>query len=111
MLIQNINEVVAKMVELAAMGIHFSLDDFGTGYSSLSYLKRLPIHEIKIDKSFVQDAPSDPDDAALVESILAVARHMQLDVVAEGVENQAQADFIHARAKVGDQGYYSNKPE
>lgn len=111
MLIQNINEVVAKMVELAALGIHFSLDDFGTGYSSLSYLKRLPIHEIKIDKSFVQDAPSDPDDAALVESILAVAQHMQLDVVAEGVETQAQADFLNARAKVVHQGYFFHKPE
>lgn len=111
LLIQNINEVVAKMVELAALGIHFSLDDFGTGYSSLSYLKRLPIHEIKIDKSFVQDAPSDPDDAALVESILAVARHMQLDVVAEGVETQAQADFLNERAKVVHQGYYFHKPE
>jgi predicted signal transduction protein with EAL and GGDEF domain len=111
LLIQNINEVILKMSELAALGIHFSLDDFGTGYSSLSYLKRLPIHEIKIDKSFVQDAPTDPDDAALVESILAVAQHMQLDVVAEGVETREQADFLNARAKLIKQGYFLHKPE
>jgi len=111
LLIQNINDVIAKMAQLADLGIHFSLDDFGTGYSSLSYLKRLPIHEIKIDKSFVQDAPNDADDAALVESILAVAQHMQLDVVAEGVETKEQADFLNARAKVIHQGYFFHKPE
>jgi diguanylate cyclase (GGDEF)-like protein len=111
LLIQNVNDVIAKMTELAALGIHFSLDDFGTGYSSLSYLKRLPIHEIKIDKTFVQDAPDDPDDAALVESIIAVAQHMQLDVVAEGVETREQADFLNARAKVIHQGYLFHKPE
>lgn len=113
LLIQNISDVVDKMTELAALGIHFSLDDFGTGYSSLSYLKRLPIHEIKIDKSFVQDAPIDPDDAALVESILAVAKHMDLAVVAEGVETSEQADFLNNRGlgKVIHQGYYFHKPE
>jgi EAL domain-containing protein (putative c-di-GMP-specific phosphodiesterase class I) len=111
LLIQNVNDVIAKMAELAALGIHFSLDDFGTGYSSLSYLKRLPIHEIKIDKTFVQDAPQDPDDAALVESILAIAQHMQLDVVAEGVETREQADFLNARARVIHQGYFFHKPE
>lgn len=111
LLIHNVNDVIAKMTELAVLGIHFSLDDFGTGYSSLSYLKRLPIHEIKIDKTFVQDAPADPDDAALVESILAVAQHMQLDVVAEGVETREQADFLNARGKVIHQGYFFHKPE
>jgi len=87
------------------------LDDFGTGYSSLGYLKRLPIHELKIDKSFVQDAPDDPNDAALVETILAVAQHMHLTVVAEGVETQAQADFLNARATLIHQGYLYGKPE
>lgn len=111
LLIQNVSDVIAKMTELAALGIHFSLDDFGTGYSSLSYLKRLPIHEIKIDKTFVQDAPVDPDDATLVESILAVAQHMKLDVVAEGVETLEQAEFLNARAKVIHQGYFFHKPE
>ena len=111
LMIDNLSGVVAKMGELTALGIHFSLDDFGTGYSSLAYLKRLPIHELKIDKSFVQDAPSDPDDAALVETILAVAQHMHLKVVAEGVETEAQAAFLNARATVVQQGYLYGRPE
>ncbi|MRR08729.1 EAL domain-containing protein, partial [bacterium] len=73
--------------------------------------KRLPIHELKIDKSFVQDAPADPDDAALVETILAVAKHLHLKVVAEGVETREQADFLNARATVIHQGYLYGRPE
>ncbi|MDO9225234.1 MAG: EAL domain-containing protein [Pseudomonadota bacterium] len=111
LMIDNLGEVVAKMEELARLGIHFSVDDFGTGYSSLAYLKRLPIHELKIDKTFVQDAPSDPDDAALVETILSVARHMHLKVVAEGVETEEQADFLNARGTVIHQGYLYGRPE
>lgn len=114
LVIDNVDTVVAKMSELTALGIHFSVDDFGTGYSSLAYLKRMPVHELKIDKSFVQDAPLDPNDAALVETILSVARHMHLQVVAEGVETAAQADFIAARAdglSVIHQGYFYGKPE
>ena len=103
--------VVAKMLALTALGMHFSMDDFGTGYSSLSYLKRLPIHELKIDKSFIQDAPTDPNDAALVEAILAVAQHLHLQVVAEGVETQSQAEFLNARGKVVHQGYLYGRPE
>ena len=110
-MIDNMNEIVAKMTELAALGIHFSMDDFGTGYSSLAYLKRMPIHELKIDKTFVQDAPDDPDDAALVEVILSVARHLKLKIVAEGVETQEQADFLNSRAKVIHQGYLFSRPE
>ena len=111
LLIHNVNDVIAKMLELTALGIHFSLDDFGTGYSSLSHLKRLPIHELKIDKTFVQDAPTDPDDAALVESVLAVAKHMKLNVVAEGVETIEQAAFLNARAEVLHQGYFYSRPD
>lgn len=111
LVIDNINEVIVKMTELTLLGIHFSLDDFGTGYSSLSHLKRLPIHELKIDKTFVQDVLHDPDDAALVESILVIAKHMQLKVVAEGVETQAQADFLNARGEVIHQGYLFSTPE
>jgi diguanylate cyclase (GGDEF)-like protein/PAS domain S-box-containing protein len=111
--IDNIDAIVAKMSELTALGIHFSVDDFGTGYSSLAYLKRMPIHELKIDKSFVQDAPSDPNDAALVETILSVARHMRLQVVAEGVETEQQAEFLNIRAGergLIHQGYLYGKP-
>ena len=112
LLINNMDEVIAAMGQLSALGIHFSIDDFGTGYSSLAYLKRLPIDEIKIDKSFVQDAPVDTDDAALVETILSVARHMHLKVVAEGVETQAQADFLARQSReVIYQGYLFGKPE
>lgn len=111
LMIDNINDVIVKMNELTALGIHFSLDDFGTGYSSLAYIKRLPIHELKIDKSFVQDAPNDPNDAALVETILAVAQLMHLTVVAEGVETAEQAAFLNTRAHVIHQGYFYGRPE
>jgi diguanylate cyclase (GGDEF)-like protein len=111
LLIDNIDDIIAKMNELTAIGIRFSVDDFGTGYSSLTYLKRLPIHEIKIDKSFVQDAPTDPNDATLVDTILAVAERMLLDVVAEGVETREQAAFLNARGKVLHQGYLYSRPE
>ena len=110
--IDDIHQTVARMRELASMGVHFSIDDFGTGYSSLAYLKRLPIDELKIDKLFVQDAPRHPDDAALVETILAVARLMRIRVVAEGVETLEQATFLAARAQgVIYQGYLFGKPE
>jgi len=108
--IGDIAEVVARMNRLRTMGIRFSLDDFGTGYSSLSYLKQLPIHELKIDRSFVRDVITDANDAALVDTILSVARHMGLQVVAEGVETQAQADFLDAREKVTHQGYLYARP-
>lgn len=111
MVIDNLNDVIAKMTELSAMGIHFSMDDFGTGYSSLSYLKRLPIHELKIDKSFVQDVTTDANDAALVETILSVAKYMHLKVVAEGVETLEQAAFLNQRGSVIHQGYLFGKPE
>lgn len=111
LMIENINDLIAKMSELTDLGVHFSMDDFGTGYSALSYLKRLPIHELKIDKTFVQDAPTDPDDAALVEIILIVAEQMHLKVVAEGVETQQQADFLNERSIVLHQGYLFGKPE
>lgn len=111
LVIDNINDVIAKMTELSAMGIHFSMDDFGTGYSSLSYLKRLPIHELKIDKSFIQDLTIDPEDDALVETILAVAKLMHLKVVAEGVETTEQAAFLNLRGQVIHQGYLFGRPE
>jgi EAL domain-containing protein (putative c-di-GMP-specific phosphodiesterase class I) len=111
LMIDNVNDVVAKMSELTALGIQFSVDDFGTGYSALSYLKSLPIHEVKIDKSFVQDAPTNPDDAILVETILAVAQHLHLAIVAEGVETGEQAAFLNARGQIIHQGYLYGKPQ
>jgi len=111
LMIDDIDNVAAKMGALSALGIHFSVDDFGTGYSSLAYLKRLPINELKIDKTFIQDAPNDPGDAALVETILAVASNLHLGVVAEGVETAEQAAFLNSRANVVHQGYLYGRPE
>lgn len=110
LLIEDMANTVVKMHELTALGIHFSLDDFGTGYSSLSHLKRLPIHELKIDRSFIQDAPYNDNDAALVDTILAVAQHLHLHVVAEGVETQAHMDFLNSRGTVIHQGYLCGRP-
>lgn len=112
LVIGDFDDAVATMRELVALGVDISLDDFGTGYSSLAYLKRLPIQEIKIDRSFVHEAPSNADDGVLVEGILSVARHFGLRVVAEGVETQAQADFLRQRAPdIVYQGYLFGRPE
>ncbi|WP_417584285.1 EAL domain-containing protein [Nitrincola sp.] len=109
--LNDIDSVSAKMQELRQLGLRFSIDDFGTGYSSLAYLKRLPVSEIKIDRSFVQDAPKEPDDAALIEAILAVADKMQLQVVAEGVETLEQAEFLKVRSEtILFQGYFYGRP-
>jgi len=111
LVIDRVHQTVATMSELRALGVHFSIDDFGTGYSSLAYLKRLPINELKIDKTFIQDAPTDPNDAALIDTILAVAAHLRLNVVAEGVETREQADFLTRRAPMLYQGYLFGRPE
>ena len=111
LVIGDVEETIARMRALRELGLHFSIDDFGTGYSSLAYLKRLPISELKIDKAFIQEAPQRADDAALVETILSVAGHMRLKVVAEGVETEAQARFLAERAPgVILQGYLYGKP-
>jgi len=112
LVIDDFDDAVAKMAELAALGVEMSLDDFGTGYSSLAYLKRLPIQEIKIDRSFVRDAPTNADDGVLVEGILSVALHFGLRVVAEGVETQEQANFLRQRAPgIVYQGFLFGRPE
>jgi diguanylate cyclase (GGDEF)-like protein/PAS domain S-box-containing protein len=110
LLVEHASESVARMTELVALGLHFSIDDFGTGYSSLAYLKRLPLSELKIDKSFVQDIPHDPNDVALVETILSMARHLHFEVVAEGVENAAQLAFLRQQGCERFQGYYFQRP-
>ena len=111
LLVDHVIETMGRMAELAALGIRFSIDDFGTGYSSLAYLKRLPLFELKIDKSFVQDIPTDPNDVALVETILAMSRHLHLQVVAEGVETAAQFEFLKAQGCERFQGYYFHRPQ
>ncbi len=110
LLVEHASEAVARMTELAAIGLRFAIDDFGTGYSSLAYLKRLPLFELKIDKSFVQDIPHDPNDVALVETILSMARHLHFEVVAEGVENEAQLAFLRGQGCERFQGYHFQRP-
>jgi diguanylate cyclase (GGDEF)-like protein/PAS domain S-box-containing protein len=106
----DVDDAIAKMSQLKQMGIRLSIDDFGVGYSSLSYLKRLPLHELKIDRTFVSDLPGDSNDVAIVETILAMARHLQLEVVAEGVENEEQYAFLKARGCRFFQGFHIARP-
>ncbi|MDQ6786410.1 MAG: EAL domain-containing protein [Acidobacteriota bacterium] len=104
-------EVAIKILkELKETGIRISIDDFGTGYSSLGYLKRLPIDVLKIDKSFVQDIAADPDDTALVMTIITLAHNLRLKVVAEGVETQEQLKFLQLLMCDEWQGYLYSKP-
>lgn len=104
-LVSDIDEVIARMVELNDIGIRFSLDDFGTGYSSLAYLKRMPLDQIKIDQSFVRDIEHDPNDAAIVRAIIALCVSLDLDVIAEGVETQTQLAFLVRKGCRAFQGY------
>ena len=110
MLVENIEEVIAKMTVLRAKGVGFSLDDFGTGYSSLSYLKRLPLDQLKIDQSFVSDLLSDSNDGAIVRTIVALGQSLGLAVIAEGVENPAQQDRLASIGCHCYQGYLFGRP-
>lgn len=110
MLLENIDETIARMAELRAHGVGFALDDFGTGYSSLNYLKKLPLSVLKIDQSFVRDIGSDPNDAAIVQTIIAMAHSLNLRVVAEGVETAQQEAFLLAHACDALQGYRYHRP-
>ncbi|WP_324779615.1 EAL domain-containing protein [Thiobacillus sedimenti] len=111
LLVTQTADVVSRMLALSDLGIRFAIDDFGTGYSSLAYLKRMPVDELKIDKSFVQDVPRDPNDVALVETILSMARHLRFEVVAEGVETEAQLAFLVDQGCRYFQGYFFQRPE
>ncbi|MFT3815199.1 MAG: EAL domain-containing protein [Acidovorax sp.] len=110
LLIATADDTVRRMAQLVKLGLRFAIDDFGTGYSSFAYLKRLPLYELKIDKSFVKDTPGSPSDTAIVQSILAVARHLGLAVVAEGVETEAQAAFLAANYCQSMQGHRFGRP-
>jgi EAL domain-containing protein (putative c-di-GMP-specific phosphodiesterase class I) len=109
-LVDDVEEIVAKMTALQARGVGFSLDDFGTGYSSLSYLKRLPLDQLKIDQSFVREVLTDANDATIARTIIALGQSLGLAVIAEGVETEAQRDFLASQGCDAYQGYLFGHP-
>jgi diguanylate cyclase (GGDEF)-like protein len=110
LLVKNIEQAIAILKQLKQRGISIALDDFGTGYSSLSYLQKLPIDTLKIDRSFVTNIASNPDDAAISRSIVALAKSLQLKITAEGVETKAQFDYLQSQGCHEAQGYYFSQP-
>ena len=107
----NVDEIIGKMNELKKIGITFSLDDFGTGYSSLAFLKRLPLDQVKIDKSFVMDLLDDPNDAAIAGTIMTLASSLGLEAIAEGVETKEQMEFLQNLGCHMFQGYLFSPPQ
>lgn len=110
LLVANVEDIIAKMTALKAVGVGFSLDDFGTGYSSLSYLKRLPLDQLKIDQGFVRDILIDPNDAAIAKMVVVLANSLGLAVIAEGVETGAQREFLAGQGCYAYQGYLFGRP-
>ncbi len=110
MLISDINKTVSVLTDLRKLGLSISIDDFGTGYSSLSNLKRLPIQHLKIDRSFVRDIAHDVDDAAIIRAIISLGNSLELNIVAEGVEDEHQLNHLRGLACNEYQGFYFSKP-
>ena len=106
----DIETVIASMTTLSKLGVRFSIDDFGTGYSSLSYLKRLPINELKIDKSFIDDVTNQESAVPLVDAIITMANSLGLDIVAEGVEYDYQFNYLAQQTSMLIQGYLFSRP-
>ncbi len=111
LLLDKVDEVVFKMRALRLLGVRFSLDDFGTGYASLSYLKKFPFDQLKVDRSFVRDIMTDPDDAAIIRAIIAMGRSLRLSVVAEGVESEEQYAYLIEHGCTLFQGYMFGRPQ
>lgn len=107
---RDVEETLAIMTRLDEMGVRIAIDDFGTGYSSLLHLKRIPASELKIDRGFVRDLAEDSEDAAIVSAIVALGRTLNLQVVAEGVETEAQQSFLAGLGCDALQGYLLGRP-
>lgn len=103
-------DVISSLHELSGFGMKLAIDDFGTGYSSLAYLKRFPVNTLKIDRAFITDISNDNDDAAIVEAVLGLGKHFNMKVVAEGVEDEEQLNFLKSQGCDIAQGYYISKP-
>jgi EAL domain-containing protein (putative c-di-GMP-specific phosphodiesterase class I) len=110
MLVENVEETIAKIEELRRLGIRFSLDDFGTGYSSLQYLKKIPLDQLKIDQSFVRGIESDRHDRYIVRTVIAIAQSLEINVIAEGVETEGQLHILKGKGCNNYQGYLFGKP-
>lgn len=102
--------VASTLHTIRASGISIAVDDFGTGYSTLNYLQKLPVDIVKIDQQFIKDIPNSSEDMTLVKAVIAMAHSMGLDVVAEGVETEAQADFLRKHSCEELQGYFFSRP-
>ena len=110
MFMDDAEKAIEIMQALKALGVGLSIDDFGTGYSSLAYLKRFPIHHLKIDREFVKDLPHDSHDIAIARSIIKMAHELQINVVAEGIEDHAQLSFLKEAECNYGQGFHFGKP-
>lgn len=109
-MVTNTDDTVNKMHKLKELGVCFSIDDFGTGYSSLNYLKKLPLDQLKIDKSIIDDIDNDPNDKIIIETIISMSRHFNLDLIAEGVENENQLNYLQKAGCLNIQGFLFSKP-
>ena len=110
LLLEDVDDTIAKMTALRAQGVRFALDDFGTGYSSLTYLRRLPLDQLKIDQSFVHDSPDEPNACVIVRTIIVLGQSLGLAVIAEGVESEKQRKFLADSGCLLYQGYLLGRP-